>query len=34
MVERVHDIKNQSSADYSNEFVNEDGIVWDWKSIP
>lgn len=34
IVQRIHDIKNMSSADYSNEFVNEDSIVWNWKSVP
>ena len=34
IVERVYDIKNVSSADYSNQFVNEDSIVWNWKSVP
>lgn len=35
MNEDVVYVTNDSiSTDYSNEFVNEDAIVWDWNSIP
>ena len=34
IVQKVYDVKNISSSDYSNEFVNEDSIVWNWKSAP
>lgn len=35
MNEDIVYVTNDSiSTDYSNEFVNEDAIVWDWNSIP